>query len=365
MTRVVTPAFWRGARVFLTGHTGFKGAWLSLVLRRLGAEVTGYALPPDEASLYTAAAVDDGLTSTLADIRDLERLTSALRAARPTVVFHLAAQALVRAGYHDPVGTYATNVMGTVHLLEAVRQVPGVRAVVVVTSDKCYDDSEGSRREGPWGYRETDPMGGHDPYSSSKGCAELATAAYARSFFAPERHGEHGVGIASARAGNVIGGGDWAADRLVPDLIRGLESGSPVAIRNPAACRPWQHVLEPLAGYLMLAERLSTARPEEFSGWNFGPGPDAEQPVRLVAERLCALWGNPAGWRATPEPGAPREAHLLRLDIAKARSRLGWSPRWSLEQALAATVDWYRERHGGDARGLTERQIDAYFGDVC
>jgi CDP-glucose 4,6-dehydratase len=352
---MIRPEAWRGTRVFLTGHTGFKGAWLALVLRRLGAEVTGYALPAAADDLFSVARVGDDMTAShLADVRDLERLRAAVREARPDVVFHLAAQALVRAGYQDPVGTYATNVMGTVNLLEAARTVPELRAVVLVTSDKCYEN-----HGWPWGYRESDAMGGHDPYSSSKGCAELVGAAYARSFFPPER----GVGIATARAGNVIGGGDWAADRLVPDLIRGLDSGTPVAIRNPAACRPWQHVLEPLAGYLMLAERLlEPDGGESGGGWNFGPGAEAEQPVRSVAEKVCALWGNPAGWRATPDPGAPSEATVLRLDTGKARSQLGWTPRWSLDQALAATVEWYQSRHREDPRALTGRQIDAYFG---
>jgi len=349
----VDPAFWRGKRVLLTGHTGFKGGWLSLWLQQLGARLQGYALAPEgEHSLFVEARVAEGMGSTLADIRDLAALRAAVDAFRPEIVIHMAAQPLVRQSYLDPVETYATNVMGTVHLLEAVRHAPGVRAVVNVTTDKCYENDDRAA-----GYREDEPLGGHDPYSSSKGCAELVTSAYRRSFFAG---GAAGPALASARAGNVIGGGDWASDRLVPDILRAFQRGEPVVIRNPAATRPWQHVLEPLAGYLVLAQRLFDEGAAFAEGWNFGPLDEDARPVQWIVERLAERWGQGARWRL--DAGAhPHEARFLKLDIAKARARLGWTPRWRLDDALARIVAWQHAwLAGDDVRALCLAQIDDY-----
>ncbi|MFN6935041.1 MAG: CDP-glucose 4,6-dehydratase, partial [Tsuneonella sp.] len=316
VTASVDPSFWRGKRVFLTGHTGFKGSWMSLWLQQMGARLTGFALPaPTDPALFAVARVADGMTSIIGDIRDADALKSALLAADPEIVIHMAAQPLVRASYQDPVGTYATNVMGTVHLLEAVRAAPSVRAVCVVTTDKCYEN-----REWVWGYREDEPMGGYDPYSNSKGCAELVTSAYRRSFFA-----DAGPAIASGRAGNVIGGGDWAADRLVPDILRAIVAGEPVMIRNPLATRPWQHVLEPLSGYLVLCQALWTRGDAVAGGWNFGPRDDDARPVQWIVERMCALWGEGASWERDGTV-QPHEANYLKLDISKAHSGLGWQP---------------------------------------
>jgi CDP-glucose 4,6-dehydratase len=307
--------------------------------------------------MFETAGVGGGMRSIIADVRDLESLVAAMTEAAPEVVFHLAAQPLVRESYRNPVATYATNVMGTVHLLEAVRQTPGVRAVVNVTSDKCYEN-----REWLWGYREIEPMGGRDPYSNSKGCSELVTAAWRDSFFDPARHGEHGIAIASARAGNVIGGGDWAEERLVPDLLRAFEQGRAAVIRHPDAVRPWQHVLEPVSGYLRQAERLVEAGPTHAEAWNFGPDDEAAVPVRCLADHLCQAWGAGAAWRH--EAGThPHEATLLRLDSTKARTRLNWRPRWSLTKALDATVDWHRAYLAGeDCRAKTLAQIREYGG---
>jgi len=329
--KFVDAAFWQGRRVFLTGHTGFKGSWLTLWLKAMGAEVAGFSLPaPTTPSLFEIARVADGIVHTEGDIRDADALAAAMMAFEPEVVLHLAAQPLVRASYADPVGTYATNVMGTVHLLEAVRRTTSVRSVVSVTTDKCYEN-----REWAWGYREDEAMGGHDPYSSSKGCAELVTSAWRRSFL------HKGVAVATARAGNVIGGGDWAADRLVPDMLRAFECGAPVVIRNPLATRPWQHVLEPLAGYLMLAERLHADGQAVAEGWNFGPADDDAMPVGWIVERLTALWGDGARW-ALDDAAQPHEAHLLKLDCSKARQRLHWKPRWALDHALQRIVEWHK-----------------------
>lgn len=345
--------FWQGRRVLLTGHTGFKGSWLSLWLQSLGAEVQGLALaPPTQPNLYTEARVEQGLRSTLADIRDAQAVQKCVQGFRPEIVLHLAAQPLVRRSYVDPIETYATNVLGTAHVLEAIRHCDSVRTVVNVTTDKCYEN-----REWVWGYREDEPMGGHDPYSSSKGCAELVTSAYRRSFLE-----KAGVGLASARAGNVIGGGDWAADRLVPDILRAFEHRTPVVIRNPASTRPWQHVLEPLAGYLTLAEHLHEAPTDFAEGWNFGPLDEDARPVRHIVDRLCQRWGESASW-ALEDPDAihPHEAGWLKLDISKARHRLGWRPVWSLDQALDRIVDWHRAwLQGQDVRALCLEQIRAY-----
>lgn len=352
----VNAAFWSGRRVFLTGHTGFKGGWLSLWLQIMGAEVHGYSLaPPTEPNLFSVAQVGDRIaSSTIADIRDRAEFARAMQAAQPEIVFHLAAQPLVRQSYVDPVETYATNVMGTVNLFEAVRVIPGVRAVVNITTDKCYEN-----REWVWGYRENEPMGGYDPYSSSKACAELITSAYRRSFL-----GGAGVAVASARAGNVIGGGDWAADRLVPDILRAFEEGHPVQIRNPDSIRPWQHVLEPLNGYLMLAERLSEGDMNYAEGWNFGPDDRDTQSVKWIVNRLAEVWGEGARWFGGVS-AHPHEAVHLKLDISKARNHLGWHPQWSLEQALDHTVDWHRAwRSGMDMHNFSLQQIAAYCGDM-
>lgn len=326
------PKFWRGKRVLLTGHTGFKGSWLSLWLQSLGAEVTGIALdPPTEPSLFAVAAIGSGMKSITHDIRDLDAVVREVRDLQPQIVIHAAAQSLVRYSYAEPVMTYATNVMGTVHVLEAARLAGSVRCIVNVTTDKCYEN-----REWDWGYRENEPMGGHDPYSSSKGCAELVTSAWRRSFM---QHA--GIQLASARAGNVIGGGDWATDRLLPDILRAFERKTPVVIRNPASTRPWQHVLEPLSGYLLLAERLWSEDAGFAEGWNFGPVESDARPVSWIVERMVQEWGDGARWRLD-DGEHPHEANYLKLDTSKARNRLGWRPQWGLETALSKIVCWHR-----------------------
>ncbi len=352
----MNPGFWRGKRIFLTGHTGFKGSWMSLWLQSLGAELTGFALPPPTSpSLFDEGCVAKGMTSVIGDIRDLTALQGALRAARPEIVIHMAAQPLVRYSYRNPVETYTTNVMGTVHLLEAVKSTHGVRAVVNITTDKCYEN-----REWVWGYRENDPMGGYDPYSNSKGCAELVSAAYRSTFFNVKDYDQHGVALATVRAGNVIGGGDWAEDRLLPDIIGNLEQGRAVSIRNPLAIRPWQHVMEPLRGYLTLAEHLYEFGPPFAEGWNFGPNDEDAKPVSWIVEKMAALWGNGARWQVDAGDH-PHEAHYLKLDISKARSRLDWHPALRLDMALNLIVDWVKRRQAGaDVRQLTLAQIEDY-----
>jgi CDP-glucose 4,6-dehydratase len=351
----LTPDFWRGKRVLLTGHTGFKGGWLSLWLQSLGAELSGFALaPPTEPNLFTVARVRDGMSSTIGDIRNLDAVTRAMVAFKPDIVIHMAAQPLVRLSYHEPVETYATNVMGTVHVLEAARRVGSVRCIVNVTTDKCYEN-----REWAWGYREDEPMGGHDPYSNSKGCAELVTSAYRRSYF----H-KSGPALASARAGNVIGGGDWAADRLVPDILRAFERDEPVVIRNPHSTRPWQHVLEPLSGYLVLAERLWNDGQAFAEGWNFGPQDDDARPVGWIVERMVESWGSGATWRLDAGEH-PHEAHYLKLDISKARQRLGWRPRWKLDTALAKITQWHRAWLAQqDMQQICHGQISQYMNSI-
>ncbi len=348
--------FWRGKRVFLTGHTGFKGSWLSLWLQKLGVELTGYALsPPTSPSMFQTAHVGGDMHSIVADVRDATALTKAMQEAKPDIVIHMAAQALVRPSYIAPVETYATNVMGTVHLLEAVRQCDTVRAVVNVTSDKCYEN-----REWNWGYRENESMGGYDPYSSSKGCAELITAAYRSSYFNPANYSEHGVAIASGRAGNVIGGGDWAQDRLIPDILRAIDNGQPVNIRSPHAIRPWQHVLEPLSGYLALVEKLYNDGSAFAESWNFGPVDEDAKPVQWVVEELIRCWGEGANWQLDENP-QPHEAHYLKLDCSKAKARLGWKPRWSLSTALESVVEWHKSMlEHADMRASTLLQIARY-----
>jgi CDP-glucose 4,6-dehydratase len=350
-SRLPSPEFWRGKRVFLTGHTGFKGGWTALWLHRMGAAVKGYALtPPTEPNLFTEARVAETLEHTLGDVRDLAALQASMASFSPDIVLHMAAQPLVLESYAAPVETYATNVMGTVHVLEAAHHCASVAVTLNVTSDKCYDN-----RNLIWGYRETDPMGGHDPYSNSKGCAELVTASYAKSFFAP-----HGRALGSVRAGNVIGGGDWARDRLMTDLIAALLAGRSPVLRSPASVRPWQHVLEPLSGYLVAIEELAT-NPRAGAAWNFGPDAGGQVTVLQVANRVCEFWGADIWPVIEGNPSAGKEALLLTLDSTKARLELGWRPRWGLERGLAKTVEWYRAWQAGrDMRAFTLDQISQY-----
>jgi CDP-glucose 4,6-dehydratase len=354
----VDPFFWNGKRVFLTGHTGFKGGWLSLWLASMGAKVTGYALAPNTTpNFFEVAKVEGDLEqSHIADIRDLEKLQKAMADARPEIVIHMAAQPLVRYSYANPVETYATNVMGTVHVLESIRALDCVRAVVVVTTDKCYENKEWA-----WGYRENEPMGGHDPYSNSKGCAELVTSAYRQSYFSPEKYARHKVAVASARAGNVIGGGDWSEDRLIPDAIKAFEAQQALMIRNPLATRPWQHVLEPLSGYLVLAQALYQEGAKFDGGWNFGPRDEDARSVQEVVDLLINNWGSVASW-TQDQNEQPHEAHSLKLDCSKARQYLGWIPRWNLEQAIENITQW---QHGFqnqvDMKKLSQEQIKIYL----
>lgn len=352
MSATVNAAFWQGKKVFLTGHTGFKGSWLALWLQSMGASVKGFALePPTNPSLFAEARVAEGMESEIGDIRDLTAITSSMTAFEPDILIHMAAQPLVRLSYREPVETYATNVMGTVHVLEAARKCKNLKAIVNVTTDKCYEN-----REWVWGYREHEPMGGHDPYSSSKACSELVTAAYRSSFFdTPDT-----AWLASARAGNVIGGGDWADDRLVPDILRAFEQQQPVIVRNPLATRPWQHILEPLSGYLILAEQLYTKGGKYAEGWNFGPRDEDVRPVEWILNHMLSVWGEGASWQLDAS-SHPHEAQLLKLDISKAAGKLHWQPRWPLEQALLSIVEWHRCWLGnGDVRQKTLDQIVQY-----
>lgn len=348
---------WKDRRVLVTGHTGFKGGWLTLWLSHLNAKITGLALAPEsELGIYRAARADEGITSHIEDLRDADAVRRVVESCEPDVVFHLAAQPLVRLSYREPLLTYATNVMGTAHLMEAVRHSPSVKAVVVVTSDKCYENQEWH-----WGYRENDRLGGHDPYSNSKACTELVAAAYRSSYFQPEVTSGHAAGVATVRAGNVIGGGDWATDRLIPDLLRSIESGTVTRIRSPGALRPWQHVLEPLSGYVLLAEHLLREPQAYAQAWNFGPAEGDVKPVQWIVERLVATWGEGARWLLDDQLH-PHEATYLNLDASLAAARLGWRPRWRLEQALDATVEWHRAlRDGQDMRALSLTQIQRYL----
>jgi CDP-glucose 4,6-dehydratase len=352
----VNRSFWKGRRVFLTGHTGFKGSWLSLWLYALGADVTGYALdPPTQPNLFEQAQVAGSIRSIRGDIRDYSHLRSAIHECAPEVILHMAAQSVVRRGYEDPIENYSSNVMGTVHVFEAVRQLKLPCVLVNVTSDKCYEN-----REWIWGYRENEPMGGRDPYSNSKGCAELVTHAYQKSFFPPESISEHGVALASARAGNAIGGGDWTSHQLIPDLMRAFLAGQPCLIRNPSAFRPWQFVLEPLRGYLMLAERLAENGAGFVSGWNFGPVDSDVKPVSWIADEVMRLWVDHASWNLD-STSHPEEAHALKLDASKAGAQLNWRPVLPLKQALAWIVEWYQAFQSGlDLQKLTLKQIEQY-----
>lgn len=346
-------SFWKHKKVLITGHTGFKGSWLSLLLSYLGAEVTGYSLkPPSEPSLYEEAKINDLIHCIKGDVRSYEDLQHSIQQNRPDIVFHMAAQSLVRPSYDDPVTTYSTNVMGTVNLLEAVRHTESIKVVVNITSDKCYEN-----KEWLWGYRENEPMGGHDPYSNSKGCAELVTSAYRNSFFdSPDS-----PALATARAGNVIGGGDWAQDRLIPDIIRALINNESIIIRNPKAIRPWQHVLEPLNGYLMLAEKLWENGQGFAEGWNFGPRDEDSKPVSWIVEYLAESWTPQGKWKIDHQ-NQPHEAHHLKLDCSKAKNRLNWIPLMNLEQSLEWILLWHSQFHQGkDTREITLEQIEKYY----
>jgi CDP-glucose 4,6-dehydratase len=339
----VSNSFWHGKKVFITGHTGFKGSWLSLYLQSLGAEVTGLSLlPPTQPSLFEAAKVANGMNSLIGDIREPNIIFSALKKSEAEIVIHMAAQSLVRRSYINPVETYATNVMGTVNVLDAVRHCSSVRAVVNVTSDKCYDN-----KESPEPFIESDPMGGYDPYSNSKGCAELVASAFANSYFNKKNYADHGVALASARAGNVIGGGDWAEDRLLPDIFRAIGHSRPVVVRNPNAIRPWQHVLEPLSGYLLLAENLFVHGSKHTGGWNFGSADQDAKEVGWIVEKICRQWGKGASW-LLDEGEHPHEASLLRLSSKKASTLLNWHPRWELNVAIENTVAWQQAYWQGD-----------------
>lgn len=353
----VDHKFWSGKNIFLTGHTGFKGAWLSLWLTSMGAKVTGYSLPPATTpNLYDILNIGGLIKlSEIADIRNLEKLSSSIKAANPDIVIHMAAQPLVRFSYENPVETYSTNVMGTVNLLESLRRVESVRATVVVTTDKCYEN-----KEWVWGYRENEAMGGYDPYSSSKGCAELVTASFRNSFFSVERHAKHKNAIASARAGNVIGGGDWSLDRLIPDAIKAFELNEQLVIRNPAATRPWQHVLEPLSGYLILAKALYEIGPKFATGWNFGPTDRDARSVQEIVEMLIEQWELPAEWRRDGSE-VFHEANHLKLDCSKAKAELGWEPTWGVETAIEKIATWHKAfRQNMDMREITLSQIESF-----
>ena len=353
----VDSNFWSGKTVFLTGHTGFKGGWLAFWLTSMGAKVTGYALAPDgDPSLFEVLDLRSCLAaSNIADIRDLDNLKAKLLEAQPEIVIHMAAQPLVRLSYSQPVETYATNVMGTVHLLESLRGLDSVRATIIVTTDKCYEN-----QEWVWGYRESEPMGGRDPYSNSKGCAELVTSAYRESFFPPTKYHIHRHAIASARAGNVIGGGDWSGDRLIPDAIKAFNAKEELNIRNPFATRPWQHVLEPLSGYLLLAQALYEKGAQYGGGWNFGPRDEDACSVRTVIEILIDYWGESAKWTYDLSEN-PHEANALKLDISKARHYLGWTPKWELHTAIQKIVEWHHAfGRQEDMRELCLKQIQSY-----
>lgn len=349
--------FYNNRKVLITGHTGFKGSWLCLLLTQLGTDVYGYALkPPTNPSLFDEARIGELITSFIGDIRDLAYLQEVLQKVQPEIVIHMAAQPLVRDSYLIPVETYAINVMGTVHLLEACRNTPSVKAIVNVTTDKCYEN-----KEWHWGYRENEPMGGYDPYSNSKGCSELVTSSYRNSYFNPIDYNNHGVALASARAGNVIGGGDWANDRLIPDFIRAISAGETLKIRSPFAIRPWQHVLEPLTGYLTLAQKLFTEGPAFSGGWNFGPNDSDAQNVEWISKTICEMWGDSASYEVDTNP-QPHEANYLKLDCSKAKAELNWFPKLDIETTLKSIVDWNKAfLNGENIREATIKQINQYF----
>lgn len=357
---MIDKDFWKGKKVFITGHTGFKGSWLCLWLHSLGAEITGFSLPPPtEPSLFKICKINELCKTITGDIRNLDLLSTAVKDSTPDIVIHMAAQPLVRASYLNPIETYETNVMGTLYLFEAVRsaiqQKKEIKAVVNVTSDKCYEN-----KEWIWGYRETEPMGGYDPYSNSKACSELLTSSYRNSFFNPGSYSSHGVALASARAGNVIGGGDWAMDRLVPDCIRSFIKGEKILIRNPKALRPWQHVFEPLSGYLLLAQKLVKEGIQYAEGWNFGPSEEDARSVEWIVTTLCQKWGPEASYQINNEEKW-HEAQYLKLDCAKAKWKLGWRPNWELEYTLDKIIQWSQAyRDGLDMRKFSLQQIEEY-----
>ncbi|RRJ62269.1 CDP-glucose 4,6-dehydratase [Paenibacillus oralis] len=352
--------FWQDKRVFLTGHTGFKGSWLSLWLTQLGAKVTGFSLPPStKPNLFEVCNIESLIEkSVIGDIRNFELLEQSIKEAKPQIVIHMAAQPLVSESYINPVETYMVNVMGTVNLLETIRRINNgneIKAVVNVTTDKCYENKEWF-----WGYRENEPMGGYDPYSSSKACSELVTASYRNSFFNTENYEKHGVAIATARAGNVIGGGDWANNRLVPDIMKSLLENTPIIVRNPDSIRPWQHVLEPLGGYLLLAEKLYLYGCEYAEPWNFGPSDDDAKTVQWIVERFCSKWNGNAGFQIRRD-NQFHEAHYLKLDCSKAKYKLGWAPKWSLEQSIEKIIDWnYAYMDKRNMQEVCEHQILEY-----
>jgi len=349
--------FYKDRKVFITGHTGFKGSWLSILLNWLGAEVHGYALDPNtNPSLFELAGIDQIVSSTIGDIRDYNLLSETLKKVQPEVIIHMAAQPLVRESYRNPRETYEINVMGTVNLLDISRQIGSVKAILNVTTDKCYEN-----KEWHWGYRENEPMGGYDPYSNSKGCSELVTSSFRSSFFNPKEYKNHGVALASARAGNVIGGGDWADDRLIPDFIRSIMRGEKVKIRSPYAIRPWQHVLEPLSGYLTLCEKLYTAGTAFAEGWNFGPDDRDAKNVEWITKKICELWGESASFEIDTNP-QPHEASYLKLDCSKAKAELDWTPIWNIETTLKSIVIWNKAFLAGEnMHTITEKQIMDYF----
>lgn len=348
--------FWKTKKVFITGHTGFKGSWLCLWLNSLGAEITGYALKPlTNPSLFEICKIKDLVNSIIGDIRDYQRLDKAIKKANPEIIFHLAAQPIVRESYKSPTETYQVNVMGTVNLLESVRTCKKIRAVINVTSDKCYENRDLQR-----GYRENDPLGGYDPYSSSKACSELVTSSYRNSFFNPEDYHLHGVGLASARSGNVIGGGDWSQDRLVPDCIRAILKREKIIVRNPDFIRPWQHVLEPLSGYLMLAQKIYENGLEYSGAWNFGPDDKDIKTVEWIVKKICEKWGHGLSYKKDKKD-QPHEARYLKLDCAKAKAKLGWTPKWTLETAIDKTIEWVQAYRGGkDMKSVCIGQINEY-----
>lgn len=353
---MIDKYFWKGKRVFITGHTGFKGSWLCLWLYSLGSEVTGYSLnPPTIPNLFELCKIDKLINSTISDIRDLKSLKEAIHSSQPEIIIHMAAQPLVRESYKNPIETYSVNVMGTVNLLEVVRNMKSIKVVINVTTDKCYEN-----REWYWAYRENESLGGYDPYSNSKACSELVTSAYRNSFLNPENYDAHGVGVASARAGNVIGGGDWAPDRLVPDCVRALLADQKIIIRNPESIRPWQHVLEPLSGYLLLAQKLHEDGPKYAEAWNFGPDDADAKSVEWIVKKICGKWGKNASYKIDKSKHL-HEAHYLKLDCSKARAKLGWHSKWNLEIAIDKVIEWtkaYKEHK--DVRKVCLKQIEEY-----
>jgi CDP-glucose 4,6-dehydratase len=349
--------FYSGRKVLITGHTGFKGSWMTILLKCLGADVYGYALdPPTTPSLYHVGEIDGLVTSTIGDIRDYKLLLLTLLEAQPEIIIHMAAQPLVLESYRNPRETYETNVMGTVNILDAARQIESVKVILNITTDKCYEN-----KEWIWGYREIEPMGGYDPYSNSKSCSELVTSSFRSAFFNPKEYRRHGVALATARAGNVIGGGDWAADRLIPDFFRSIIKGETLLIRCPYAIRPWQHVLEPLNGYLTLCQRLYNDGQSFAEGWNFGPDDSDAKNVEWITNRICELWGNGVKYEINKEP-QPHEANYLKLDCSKARNKLDWHPRWNIETAIQKIVEWNKAYLvGSDLKNICVNQIDEYF----